>query len=232
MYRALGMNRSACAQFLHVSERTLHNWESGRHDIPYAAYRLLRIESGLTIPGGKWENWRIARGGLITPEGRLIDPSTAAWWSLLCRRAETGYKALGELAKLRNVVQPARFSAARGPIFGDTRSQNTRSLPQNLTTHDARTFGQAGVVAPPDSPESGNPPIKVQYQNYSANNSAFIGSIQAHWVSPQLNISASTVSLARPGECATLARHTRPAGICASNPTARTSVLNGSGGGL
>ena len=34
MYRNLGMDLSSCAKFLHVTERTLRNWESGKHDIP------------------------------------------------------------------------------------------------------------------------------------------------------------------------------------------------------
>ena len=34
MYRSLGMDLPQCAKFLHVTERTLHNWESGKHDIP------------------------------------------------------------------------------------------------------------------------------------------------------------------------------------------------------
>ena len=45
MYLSLGMNRAACAKFLHVTERTLHNWESGQHAIPYTAYKLLRLHA-------------------------------------------------------------------------------------------------------------------------------------------------------------------------------------------
>ena len=33
-----GMSRTQAAQFVQISERTLHNWESGRHDIPYRLY--------------------------------------------------------------------------------------------------------------------------------------------------------------------------------------------------
>ena len=38
MYRSLGMDLPQCAKFLHVTERTLHNWESGKHDIPYVSH--------------------------------------------------------------------------------------------------------------------------------------------------------------------------------------------------
>lgn len=37
MYQSLGMDLPACAKYLHVTERTLHNWLSGKHDIPFAA---------------------------------------------------------------------------------------------------------------------------------------------------------------------------------------------------
>jgi len=44
MYQSLGMDLAACAKYLHVTERTLHNWLSGKHDIPFVAYKLLRTE--------------------------------------------------------------------------------------------------------------------------------------------------------------------------------------------
>lgn len=44
----------------------------------------------------------------------------------------------------------AAFCAARGPACGDTPAQKRRFL----TTFAAPVFSQAGVVAPPDSPES------------------------------------------------------------------------------
>ena len=43
MYRSLGWSRADCAKFLHVTERCVHNWEAGRHAIPFAAFKLLRI---------------------------------------------------------------------------------------------------------------------------------------------------------------------------------------------
>ena len=39
----LGLKHPDAAQMLHVSLRTLHNWLSGRHEVPYAAYQLLRL---------------------------------------------------------------------------------------------------------------------------------------------------------------------------------------------
>lgn len=39
----LGLSHPDAAKILHVSLRTLHNWMSGRHEVPYAAYKLLRL---------------------------------------------------------------------------------------------------------------------------------------------------------------------------------------------
>ena len=76
MYSGLGMDLPACAKFLQGSERTLHNWISGRHVIPFAAYKLLRLLNRMELPAGK----------LISPEGRVFEGRSTAWWSLLVRR--------------------------------------------------------------------------------------------------------------------------------------------------
>ena len=107
MYRSLGLSRADCAKFLHVTERTLHNWESGRHDIPFAAYKLLRLVTGQELPGKAWDGWSISGGKLWTPEGYGLNPRDAAWWSLLVRRAETGVQALRELARLKTHLAAA-----------------------------------------------------------------------------------------------------------------------------
>lgn len=47
----------------------------------------------------------------------------------------------------------AAFCAARGPACGDTLSQKSRLPAAFSTGFAALVFSQAGVVAPPDSPE-------------------------------------------------------------------------------
>lgn len=116
MYGSLGFSRAECAKFLHVTERTLHNWESGRHDIPFAAYKLLRFVTGHELPGSGWAGWSFAAGKLWTPEGYALDPRDAAWWSLLVRRAETGVQALRELARLK------AYLAGANPADGGQRA--------------------------------------------------------------------------------------------------------------
>lgn len=107
MYRSLGLSRAQCAQFLHVSLRTLHNWESGTHAIPFAAFKLLRIHCHMELPGAAWRGWSLSRGKLCTPEGHELDPRDAAWWSLLVRRAETGVRAITALTRLRESIAAA-----------------------------------------------------------------------------------------------------------------------------
>jgi hypothetical protein len=113
MYRCLGWSRADCAKFLHVTERCLHNWEAGRHPVPYAAYRLLRIHCGMALPGREWRGWSISRGKLCTPEGHELSPYDANWWSLLVRRAEAGSEALRQLSELKGQAQDAAVLAAR-----------------------------------------------------------------------------------------------------------------------
>ena len=93
MYRSLGMDLPQCAKFLHVTERTLHNWESGKHDIPYATFKLLRLMNGLELPGQTWAGWEFRGGKLWSPEGRSFEGTDGSWWSLLVRQAH-GFREL------------------------------------------------------------------------------------------------------------------------------------------
>lgn len=104
MYRSLGWSRADCAKFLRVTERCVHNWERGRHAIPHAAYKLVRLHLGYELPGRDWDGWSISRGRLCTPEGHELNPLDAKWWHLLHRRAETGTQALRELSRIRRLA--------------------------------------------------------------------------------------------------------------------------------
>ena len=81
------MDLPACAKYLHVTQRTLHNWESGKHDIPYAAYKLLRLLNHMELPGQAWQGWCFVGGKLISPEGRSFEGKDSNWWGLLLMRA-------------------------------------------------------------------------------------------------------------------------------------------------
>lgn len=117
MYLSLGMNRTACAKFLHVTERTLHNWESGRHAVPYAAYKLLRLQARHELPGQAWQGWLIHSGKLWTPEGHGLTPTDVHCWHNLARRAHLFEVLLRENEKLRRELRT---------IGGGTRSAGAR----------------------------------------------------------------------------------------------------------
>ncbi len=68
----LGLTHPDAAKLLHVSLRTLQNWLSARHEVPYATFKLLRLLRHMELPGDAWRGWSFARGLLITPEGRTI----------------------------------------------------------------------------------------------------------------------------------------------------------------
>lgn len=113
MLAELGLPHPDAAQLLHVSLRTLQNWLSGRHEVPYAAYKLLRLMRYIELPGEAWAGWHFSRGHLVTPEGRTISGRDGAWWSLLVRQAHS----FGEMYRER-VPLLAELSALRDPQRG------------------------------------------------------------------------------------------------------------------
>ncbi|WP_084690563.1 VC1465 family Xer recombination activation factor [Comamonas granuli] len=171
MYRNLGLDLPGCAKLLHVTERTLHNWQSGKHDIPYSAYRLLRLLNRMELPGEAWAGWCFHGGKLWTPEGRSIAGTDSSWWSLLVRRAAM----FDELYGRRGARTAAGTQAERGPAAGrapsaldvsmnarysaaapaSTALYSAQQLPSNSPVFSAPRLRQAGVVAPPDSPGFG-----------------------------------------------------------------------------
>lgn len=86
-YSRLGLKPADVAKLLHVSERTVHNWVAGSVRVPYAAYKLLKLQLHYELPGKAWEGWSFSAGKLYTPEGYSLQPHDWSWWSLLARRA-------------------------------------------------------------------------------------------------------------------------------------------------
>jgi Phage protein len=89
MCRQLGFTRALAAKTLQVSERTLHNWVSGKTAVPYAAYKLLRVLCFHEIPFVGWDGWHFAGGKLWSPEGHAFTGKDSSWWSLLVRQARS-----------------------------------------------------------------------------------------------------------------------------------------------
>ena len=64
LYRLIGWSRADCAKYLHVSERSLHNWEASRHPVPVAVLRLMRMRCCMALPGKDWDGWHRYGGRL------------------------------------------------------------------------------------------------------------------------------------------------------------------------
>ncbi|WP_382324854.1 VC1465 family Xer recombination activation factor [Hydrogenophaga sp. UC242_53] len=95
MYSQLGFSVADAAHFLQVSTRTVHQWISGRVRIPFAAYKLLRVQLHYELPGDAWNGWHLSAGRLYTPEGHELRPQDFVWWGLLVRQARS-FKTLYE----------------------------------------------------------------------------------------------------------------------------------------
>lgn len=111
MLADLGLSYPEAAKMLHVSLRTLHNWLSGRHAVPYAAYKLLRLLRYMELPGEAWAGWHFSRGQLVTPEGRTISGKDGSWWSLLVRQAHGFGDLYRELQLARIMAYSLRLPA-------------------------------------------------------------------------------------------------------------------------
>lgn len=146
----LGWDRATCAKNFHVTERTLHNWETGKNDIPYTAYRLLRLLNGMELPGESWAGWYFAGGTLYTPEGYPLTGKDGSWWSLLVRQA----------AMFRELTARGAEGRAEGaPPCGGASARAAAPGP------DAQVSGRREALAPvPLTPWSTTPPFQQPAQ--------------------------------------------------------------------
>lgn len=127
MYASLGLTVDDVANFLQVSPRTVQLWISGRVRIPYAAYKLLRLQLRYELPGDAWKGWHLSAGRLYTPEGFELNPHDFSWWGLLVRRAQmfsSLYARCHQLESRFRDVGAARQDPARSaaPVPGPGKS--------------------------------------------------------------------------------------------------------------
>lgn len=108
------------ANLLHVTPRTLHKWLACEHDIPHAAFKLLRVLLRYELPHPDWAGWHFQAGKLYSPEGHSFSPHDSAWWSMLVRRAEMFSVVYSQLSELRQAGR-----TAPGP--GSTRSRASQA---------------------------------------------------------------------------------------------------------
>ncbi len=140
-YTSLGLNADDVAKLLRVTPRTLHNWNSGRHDIPYSAYKLLRVLLRHELPGDQWEGWHFHNGKLYTPEGFSISAHESSWWSLLVRRAQMFTNMYATFSDL----QTAKKAGGTAP----GRPAGMRSMPQDGSAESDPTDAGGRAAQPP-----------------------------------------------------------------------------------
>lgn len=153
MYRNLGLDLSGCAKLLHVTERTLHNWECGKHDIPYATFKLLRLLNGMELPGESWRGWSFQGGKLWSPEGRAFVGTDGAWWSLLVRQAHGYRELMARGAEGRPVARALARAAGRAAAPGpDAPASVRREAPAPIVLPLlAVRLGLSGFATPPSN---------------------------------------------------------------------------------
>lgn len=77
-----GLSKKEAAAMLHVTVRTLQNWETGNIRVPYSAFRLLRIFTGYELPGSAWKGWKLFGDALWSPEGKKFTAADLGYLSL------------------------------------------------------------------------------------------------------------------------------------------------------
>lgn len=147
------------AKVLHVTERTVHNWESGSTRVPYAAFKLLRILRGYELPGDSWRGWVLYRDVLITPEGHHLRAADGAYWSLLAAQAQQFRVMLAERHKLRHEAPTAAAvgaSALAQPAESGTlqAAAGVEFSPPGAPPYANRGVSRDGAAAAPSQAET------------------------------------------------------------------------------
>jgi len=76
------LTQKQAADMLHVTSRTIHNWETGKVKIPYSVFRLLRISTGFELPGAAWRGWKLLDDALWSPDNKKYAAADLSYLSL------------------------------------------------------------------------------------------------------------------------------------------------------
>lgn len=82
----LGLKHPEAAQMLHVSLRTLQNWLSGRHEVPYVVVKLLRLLRS-TWSCRVWAG-EYSDGSFLADKESLTSKEIAVYLTLLIKRCK------------------------------------------------------------------------------------------------------------------------------------------------
>lgn len=124
--RRAGLTTVQAAEMLDVTERTIRNWENGTSDIPYAAFRVVRLAGGYALAGKGWEGWTFSHGKLWTPENRSFEPhelryvanylSMARIWICDRRNASIKTPSIADVSPSASAKASALSPASRVPL--------------------------------------------------------------------------------------------------------------------
>jgi transcriptional regulator with XRE-family HTH domain len=101
------------ANMLDVDVRTVRNWENGKSNIPYAAFRLIRMAAGYSLMNDKWEDWSFYDGKLFSPAGRSFEPHELAYVAHYISMARLFIKSRDFTNQALAVQNPANHKFAR-----------------------------------------------------------------------------------------------------------------------
>lgn len=137
LLRQQGLCAPEAAKILHVSPRTIHNWATGHHAVPYSAFKLLRVMRYLEIPFEGWEGWFFCMGSLYSPEGHRFSGKDSSWWSLLVRQARMFSVLYQENTELRRQLAATAAPAPEPASLGEVLVTPHFSLTHETTAHTA-----------------------------------------------------------------------------------------------
>lgn len=133
----LKLSQAEAAALLHVSTRTVRNWELGKTGIPYAAFRLLRIAAGHELPSPDWSGWSMRRGVLVAPNGRTFE----AW----------------QIEHIQWVFAAARLWLQEHAIRAAARKTDSPPLPSSAVALAVLYHARARRRAAHGDPQAGSP---------------------------------------------------------------------------
>lgn len=111
------LSRKACADYLGVSLRTVRYWDAGRHRVPWAVVRLLRLLRCGDLGGvdDAWQGFRLLRGVLYTPDGRGFPVDALRCWWQMVEQARFWRDAYDQRERARGAAQTTVGSPQRLP---------------------------------------------------------------------------------------------------------------------
>lgn len=68
------LSQQNVSEMLHVTLKTVKNWEKGRSSVPYSAFKLLKVLGRYELPNDEWQGWTINKDKLYSPAGRSFMP--------------------------------------------------------------------------------------------------------------------------------------------------------------